>query len=83
MKTIIYGKPTAEDLGNASLFSGIDVTERVTTRTFPVDPMVCGEGGVRQQHWRMALNAEALICIGQNDHLVHAATTFNLPIYQA
>ena len=94
MKTILYGPVTDAHLADASLFSGIEPTEYIAggvpippcsqraTTVIPVDPMVHGEAGERQQHWRMAINADALICIGGNEHLVHAAERFNLPIYQ-
>ena len=83
MTTILWGNPTAEHLADAALFSGIEVTEQVTEKTIPVDPMVGGEAGVRQQHWRMALNADALICVGENEHLVQAAESLKLLVYQA
>ena len=83
MRTILWGNPTAEQLADAALFSGIEVTEQVTEKTIPVDPMVGGEAGVRQQHWRMALNADALICVGENEHLVRAAESLKLLVYQA
>lgn len=82
MKTITYGPVTKAHLADASLFSGIEPTEFITDATIPVDPMVGGEAGVRQQHWRMVINAAALICIGENEHLLQAAEKFNLLIYQ-
>jgi hypothetical protein len=94
VKTILYGPVTKAHLADAALFAGIEPTEFVTggtptppfsqrpTTVIPVDPMVHGEAGERQQHWRMAINADALVCVGQNDHLVHAANSFKLPVYQ-
>ena len=81
MKTILYGPVTKEHLADASLFAGIEPTEYVTDKTIPVDPMVGGEAGVRQQHWRMVLNADALICVGENPHLVQAAEKFHLLVH--
>lgn len=93
MKTILYGPVTDAHLADAALFSGIEPTEYIVGKTTPpvarrpttaieVDPMVHGEAGDRQQHWRMAINADALICVGENEHLVHAAERFKLPVYQ-
>lgn len=94
MKTILYGPVTKAHLADAALFAGIEPTEFVVggaatlqlgqrpATVIPVDPMVGGEAGERQQHWRMAINGDALVCVGQNDHLVHAANSFKLPVYQ-
>ena len=82
MKTILYGPVTEDHLADASLFSGIEPTEFITEKTIPVDPKVGGEAGERQQHWRMVINADALVCVGANEHLVHAANRFNLLVYQ-
>ena len=94
MKTILHGPVTEQHLADASLFAGIEPTEYITgtkncppcsqrpTTVIPVEPLVHGEAGDRQQHWRMAINADALICVGENEHLVHAAERFGLPIYQ-
>lgn len=94
MKTAIYGPVTEQHLADASLFAGIEPTEFVTdarsvppfsqraTLAIPVDPKVGGEAGLRQQHWRMVIRADALICVGENEHLCHAATRHGLLVYQ-
>ena len=83
MKTVVHGKPTAAHLAEASLFHGIDVTERITARDFPPCQMLSEEAAFAQKQWRMALAGDALICIGENAALVHAAERVGLPIYQA
>ena len=94
MKTILYGPVTDAHLADAALFAGIEPTEYITgsktapqcsqrpATVIPVEPLVGGEAGERQQHWRMAINAEALICVGYNEHLLHAASRFNLLVHQ-
>lgn len=94
VRTILYGPVTKAHLDDASLFSGIQPTEFVTdgsrnppasnlsTLVVPVDPMVPGEAGERQKHWRMVLNADALVCVEENSHLVYAAEKFGCVVYQ-
>lgn len=81
MKTVLWGKVTQQHLDDAELFAGITVTERVKPESVPVDPMVKGEPGILQRNWRLALYNEALICVGRNDHLVHAFDRCKVPVY--
>lgn len=95
MKTILYGPVTEAHLVDASLFSGIDPTAFVidgtrkppaTTlpvETIPVCPLVGDSAGELQNHWRLVLAADALILVGQNDHLLHAAGRYSLAIYHS
>ena len=94
MRTIIFGNVTADHLADAELFSGITPTAFITngsskppavnlpTEVIPQCPMVHGEPGEKQNHWRMAMYAEALILVGRNDHLLEVATRCELLIYE-
>lgn len=95
MKTILYGPVTEAHLADASLFSGIDPTAFVTNgtrkppatalpvETIPVCPLVGDTAGELQNHWRLVLAADALICVGENPHLIECAERYGLPIYEA
>lgn len=96
MKTVIYGKVTPEHLADAELFSGITPTSFVSnglhtppatgsmeTEVIPQCPMVPGEPGEKQNHWRLIAFADALILVGRNDHLLSIAQRMDLLIYEA
>lgn len=95
MKTILYGPVTEAHLADASLFSGIDPTAFVTNgarkppatalpvETIPVCPLVGDNAGELQNHWRLVLAADALILVGQNAHLLHAAGRYSLQVYHS
>lgn len=92
MKTILYGRVTQAHLDMASLIAGIEPTSYLTngkttppasnleTEVMPEDPMV-GDAAQHQNHARLAIYGEALICIGRNDHLVEWAEKYGMPIY--
>ena len=94
MKTILHGQVTEQHLADAALFSGITPTSYITNGSasppfgalavdvMPPDPMV-GEVAVLQSHVRMVLEADALICVGANKHLVRVAEAFDLLVYEA
>ena len=94
MKTVLYGHVTEQHLADAALFSGIEPTGFVTNgstlppcsnrhvEVVPPDPMV-GDAAARQNHWRLVLHADALICVGPNAHLIHAATQSGLLVYES
>lgn len=94
MKTVLYGGVTLQHLADAALFSGIEPTAYITNgetplphgllpvQVIPPDPMT-GEAAPRQNHWRMVIQGDALICIGGNEHLVYAAETHGLLVYEA
>ena len=94
MKTIIFGQVTAEHLADAELFSGITPTVLITngsstpptanlpTEVIPQCSKIPGEPGERQNHWRMALSADALILVGRNDHLIEVANRCDLLVYE-
>ncbi|WP_315127184.1 hypothetical protein [Comamonas antarctica] len=95
MKTILYGRVTEEHLASASLFAGIEPTEFITngrikppagrdlpTTVIPPEPLVPGEPGELQNDWRLVLHADALVLVGENEHLLDCARKYDLPIYQ-
>ena len=93
MKTVLYGKVTAQHLLDAALFSGIEPSSFITNGTtkppnglpcavIPPDPMT-GDAAPRQNHWRMVIQGEALVCVGGNEHLVRAAESHGLLVYEA
>ena len=94
MKVALWGQVQERHLDDARLFAGIEPTEFITDGRFPppldlpvmkipVDPMVSGELGVRQQHCRFALNADALVMVGYDEHLLYAMSRLRVPVYQA
>ena len=95
MRTIIYGKVTPDHLADAELFAGITPTSFVTngkhtppasnlkTETIPQCPMVPGEAGEKQNHWRLVMAADALVLVGENEHLLSVAQGYDLLIHQA
>ena len=94
MRTIIYGRVTPEHLADAALFSGISPTSFVTngkhtppasqlpTDVIPQCSMVPGEPGEKQNHWRLSMNADALILACDNEHLLYTAQACDLLIYE-
>ena len=94
MKTILHGQVTEQHLADAALFAGIEPTSFITNgggtppfgplavNVMVPDPMV-GEVAVLQSHVRMVLEADALICVGVNEHLVRVAEAFDLLLYEA
>ena len=94
MKTILHGPVSEQHLADAALFSGITPTPYITNgsasppfgalvvNVMAPDPLV-GEVAVLQSHVRMVLEADALICVGANKHLVRVAEAFDLLLYEA
>lgn len=94
MKTVLFGKVTEQHLADALLFAGIEPSEYITngktvppasqraTTVIPPCPMVPGEPGELQNNWRLVLHADALICVGDNPHLVECAARYDLLIYE-
>ena len=93
MRVILSGPVTAGHLADAELMAGITPTSYVTNGSatppfgalavdvMPPDPMV-GEVAIVQSHVRMVLEADALICVGANKHLVRVAEAFDLIVYE-
>jgi hypothetical protein len=95
MRVIISGPVTADHLADAELLAGITPTSYVTNgltdpprsnrlpvETYPVCPMQPEETRVRARNFTLAQNADALICVGENDHLVSLARNYDLLVYE-
>lgn len=94
MRTLLYGKVTQAHLDDAELLMGITPTSYVTNgktvppasnltaEVIPVCPMVGGEAGILQQHWRLCLHVDAAILVGAPEHLMHCVKTYDLPHYE-
>lgn len=93
MKTVIWGPVTPEHLADADLMAGITPTKFLSNGEFPspnvgipteVDPpcpKLPGELGEHQRDYTLCLAADAVICVGDNEHLLKVANTYELPIY--
>lgn len=94
MKTVISGLVTADTLETAEMF-GITATSLITNgldtappgTRLPVDvqpicPHLPGPTGVHQRNWTMLLRADALVVVGENEHLVAAAEKMGVPVFQ-
>ena len=95
MRVIIHGPVTADHLADAELMAGITPTSFVTNglshpprgSRLPVEVMEpCMmqpvETRVQARNYSMVQNADALICVGENDHLVLRARDYDLLIYE-
>jgi hypothetical protein len=93
MRTILSGPVTADHLSTAELF-GIEPTSFVTngatappadtglpTDVFPVDVKLATLGGSARD-FTLCQNADALICIGGNPHLVNIARQYGLAVFE-
>ena len=95
MRVILSGHVTADHLADAELTAGITPTSFVTNglsepprgNRLPVEVMpICMmqpvETRVQARNYSLAQNADALICVGENDHLVSRARDYDLLIYE-
>ncbi len=94
MRTIISGAVEQEHLDDADLLAGITPTSFVTnglstppacglrTEVWPVCPMQPKETSSMARDYTLVQNADALICVGHNPHLVELARTYDLPVYE-
>lgn len=94
MRTIISGPVTPAHLDLAELMADISATSLVTNGA-PLPsvelnlPSVChplaprlGELGEMARDYTLCLNADALIVVGHNPHLVGIARQYNLPVFE-
>lgn len=94
MRTIISGPVTPEHLTLADLMAGISATSLVTNgapnpsaslglpvECHPIDQRL-GELGPMARDYTLCLNADALVVVGHNPHLVGIARQYNLPIFE-
>lgn len=98
MKIAIVGNVTADDLELADLFGITSVTSFITNDVSPLPPtmnppreieciplerMVDEHVALKQNHFRLLQNADALVCQGETDgHLVKIARSYDLPIME-
>ena len=94
MRVIISGPVTEAYLADADLLVGIVPTSYVTnglsippfssliTNVFPIDPML-PDIGERRINYVLAQNADALVLVGENDHLLNIAQQYHLAIFTA
>ena len=95
MRVILSGPVTAEHLADAELMAGITPTSFVTNglshpprgSRLPVEVMEpCmkqpAETRIRAREYSMVQNADALICVGENVHLVSLARHYDLLVYE-
>lgn len=95
MKTVVSGRITQRHLDDANFLAGIEPTSFVhngsalidfnilETEVDPPSPMLPDGLGEAQRNYTMCLSAEALICVGENPHLVGIAKKYNLKVYEA
>ena len=87
MQVILYGPVTADHLADAELMVGITPTSFVTNglshtprgSRLPMQPVETRE---RARNFTLAQNADALICVGENAHLVSLARNYDLLVYE-
>lgn len=94
MRVIIWGKVTQRHLDDADLMVGITPTSYVTNGTtvppasnlpvtvFPICDKQPETTRERANHYTLVHNADALICVGKNEHLVELAKRYELPVYE-
>lgn len=94
MRTIISGLVTDEHLQDADLLADITPTSFVTnglseppvcsltTEVYPVCTMRDHAGAIIARDYTLIANADALVCVGYNPHLVDLARTYDLPVYE-
>lgn len=91
MRTIISGPATRDTLDSADLISGITPSAIVTNgatpdlglpvTVFKVDPKL-GSLGEDARDYTLVQNADALVLVGDNDHLLKLAQEYGLAVYQ-
>jgi len=94
MRVIISGPVRQAHLDDADLLEGIVPTSFVTnglstppvcglsTEVWPICPMQPKETSHIARDYTLVQNADALICVGHNPHLVGLARTYDLPVYE-
>ena len=95
MRVILHGPVTADHLVDAELMAGITPTSFVTNglshpprgsrlpvEVMPICMMQPKETRERARNYSLVQNADALICVGENDHLVSLARHYDLLVYE-
>ena len=94
MRVIISGPVTQDHLDDADLLADIAPTSFVTnglstppacglpTEVWPVCLMQPDATRVIARDYTLCQNADALVCVGHNPHLVELARSYDLPVYE-
>lgn len=94
MKVIITGEVEPHHVEDAEFMCGITPTSYLTngdstppasnlpTYVMPPCPMLPGELGVHQRNYTLCLQADALISVGGDPHIVGIARKYGLPVYE-
>lgn len=95
MRTIISGPVTQEHLDDADLLADIVPTSFVTnglshppknsglpTEVIPICMKQPEYSRVQARDYSLVQAADALICVGDNPHLVELARSYDLPVYE-
>lgn len=94
MRVIISGPVTQDHLDDADLLADIAPTSFVTnglstppacslyTEVLPICPMQPKETSRIARDYTLVQNADALVCVGDNPHLVDLALNYGLVVYE-
>ena len=95
MRVIISGPVTQDHLDDADLLADIAPTSFVTnglsappaktglpTEVYPICPMQPEATRVIARDYTLCQNADALVCVGDNPHLVELALNYGLVVYE-
>lgn len=94
MRVIISGPVTQDHLDDADLLADIAPTSFVTnglstppacgleTEVWPVCMMQPEATRIIARDYTLCQNADALVCVGDNPHLVDLARSYDLPVYE-
>ena len=94
MRVIISGPVTQDHLDDADLLADITPTSFVTnglstppacglsTEVLPICPMQPKDTSIIARDYSLVQNADALVCVGDNPHLVDLARTYDLVVYE-
>ena len=95
MRVIISGPVTQDHLDDADLLADIAPTSFVTnglsappvetglpTEVYPICMMQPEATRVIARDYTLCQNADALVCVGHNPHLVDLARTYDLVVYE-
>lgn len=94
MRVIISGPVTADHLADAELLAGITPTSfltnglshppagRLPVEVLPICQLQPEDSRERARNYTLVQAADALVCVGENDHLVSLARNYDLLVYE-
>lgn len=80
---MIYGIVPTSFVTNGEPIPPTDVTKGYAVDCHPLDPKLPGSTGVERIDYLLTMNADALVLVGRNDHLLWVARKANLLIYES